>query len=323
MINAKKQLLKILKPWSHVNLYAVDPGATHFLIHLNALINEEYDNKITWYLEKWASQNFSFPNQSEQPVLDTISTSRRNDVYILGPQRDYAMSQLVMSRCKDVGAGVIFFLDHWKNLSEHFVTKESNTLVLPDVVLCPDESARDKLKSDLEKMSLWKNEFEKIVRSFTHLAIEAACQSIRAIPNSTKTKLKQDLNKDQKVILALLEPEEEGVGYTWQSALSTMIQYRDTHFPTHHIWLKPHPAQDENELRAHCHRHYETVKNMTIVIGDVDPLIATADEVWGITTIALIKALKCNKNIMSFQVGATQKGCENSNPYIDPFVVLG
>ncbi len=48
--------------------------------------------------------------------------------------------------------------------------------------------------------------------------------------------------------------------------------------------------------------------------GDIEPLLARAEEVWGMTTIALNVALAAGKTVRSFQPHRTLAGVEASNP---------
>ena len=52
-----------------------------------------------------------------------------------------------------------------------------------------------------------------------------------------------------------------------------------------------------------------------------EDLLAISDEVWGMTTIALVTAINLGKMIKSFQVGRTEIARDMSNPHIEPFVL--
>ena len=60
-----------------------------------------------------------------------------------------------------------------------------------------------------------------------------------------------------------------------------------------------------------------------VILADIDLnlLLASVDEVIGMTSTLLVIALKCGKKIRSLQIGRNENGTKFSNPYIAPYVI--
>lgn len=133
----------------------------------------------------------------------------------------------------------------------------------------------------------------------------------------------------KQIVLFLLEPIEDDfgynndgtpfIGYTEYSILSYIFSMPD--FEDALIIIKPHPRQDVEKIKAflmvYAHRDILLLDNEKL-----ENLIAIADEVIGMTTVALIIALKAGKKIRSIQVGRNERGKILSNSYFEKNIVL-
>jgi hypothetical protein len=95
----------------------------------------------------------------------------------------------------------------------------------------------------------------------------------------------------------------------------------DVNRPGVRVLVKPHPRQaafGDAEL-APLRERGVVVRTVS---GPFEPLTAAADEIWGMTSLALIAALKAGKPVISFQPGRTALGRAQSNPYLEPWVII-
>jgi len=123
-------------------------------------------------------------------------------------------------------------------------------------------------------------------------------------------------------VVLLLDPTEraDGLGYDWRSTLEAVADYVAARSPGH-ILIKPHPRQDASVVAHQIDSLRGRGFAADLCLEDTEGLIARAEEVWGMTTIALNIALAAGRPIRSFQVGRNAAGVRASNPHIEPFVI--
>ena len=86
------------------------------------------------------------------------------------------------------------------------------------------------------------------------------------------------------------------------------------------ILIKPHPRHDKGTIAAFLHSLSDarTLDYVTVIDEKVEHLVAIADEVYGMTSIALIAAIWAGKKTTSLQVGRNAYGRTLSNPILEP-----
>jgi hypothetical protein len=110
------------------------------------------------------------------------------------------------------------------------------------------------------------------------------------------------------------------LGYDWRSTLLAVSDYAAARSPGH-ILIKPHPRQNASIVAQEIEALRDRGFAAKLCLDDTEGLIARAEEVWGMTTIALNIALAAGRPIRSFQVGRNAAGVCASNPHIEPFVI--
>jgi hypothetical protein len=279
-----------------IHVYTVDPGAHALATEFVPLIRD-MGRLGGWFAEGWAAAR----EPSCRSASELTSSVAPQDAVILGSQTCFERTQDFLRRLADV-ATTIFTFDHWKNYAQHFGDGAP-----ADAITVPDETGRRLL---LEALGM---AIEARVHVLPHLGIEAAVDRIRAF----------GLDVQPGTVALLLDPTEpeDRLGYDWRSVLAAVAEHVSGNLSMR-ILVKPHPRQDIHAVA----RELETWQRRGIPFemnaGDIERLIAMAEGVWGMTTIALNVALAAGKPILSFQIGRNAKGASASNPHIEPFAVV-
>jgi hypothetical protein len=286
----------LLERYRRIHVYTVDPGAEAMASELVPLIRE-LGRLGLWFAEGWSASH----GAAKLPAAELLRALSPGDGLIIGSQTDFNRTRAMIRQAAAAGAATIFVFDHWKNYATHFETDH-----LPDHIVAPDEISRRMLVSALGEIATDR------VHVFPHVAIEAAADRI----------LKSGGTPQPGTFVVLLDPTErdDGLGYDWRTTLQAVSDYAATRSPGH-ILIKPHPRQNASivaqEIDALRHRGFSA----DLCLEDTEGLIARAEEVWGMTTIALNIALAAGRPIRSFQVGRNEAGVRASNPHIEPFVI--
>jgi len=251
----------------------------------------------TWFAEGWSAR----AEPDCHPLAEIEAALEPGDALILGSQMNYAQTRSLIARTASRRIATIFMFDHWKNYAEHFRPGP-----LADLILVPDEIGRSLALAALGA------EAGPRLRILPHLALEAAVDRIAALRCPVTPGM----------IAFLLDPTElaEGLGYDWRCALQA-AGARIAALPGRHMVVKPHPRQSEALVAEALTTLQQRGIPCEIYVGDAERLIAAAEEVWGMTTVALNTALAAGKPIRSFQPGRNRAGASASNPHIEPFAL--
>lgn len=321
----------LLNPYSNIFLYSVDPGAYAIMRPIYELLSSAGKN-IQWIVDGWCRNAIEY----EYPFGDWYSFKEDSCQFnvdgccmVLGSQTGFEATHEAIRFCKENGIATIFLFDHWANYISHFHSPKDNTLYLPDKICVPDEIARHSLIVDLS--SLMPNDrYIENIQVVGHPAVEDSVDAICSLTTSEIEIIKRRLIPgDKRIILFLLEPIEDDfgynsdgtpfLGYNEYSILRYILSSPD--FEDVRMIIKPHPRQDIEKIKMfllpYAHRGILLVEKERL-----EDLIAIADEILGMTTVALIIALKAGKKINSIQVGRNERGEILSNPYFEEYVVL-
>lgn len=278
-----------------VLLYTADPGAHALGLELSVLLNDR-SRLQGWYAEGWS--------MSRRPQCQPVDTLPSNLVpgttLLLGSQTQYPRTHHFLQMAREHGARSIFVFDHWKNYAEHFKPG-----LVADQVVVPDETGREALLAAIGA------QYAARVSVLPHLGIDAAVARIRAhslrLPDT---------------IAVLLDPTEpaDGLGYDWRSVLQEVALHAKAR-PQRSYLVKPHPRQQPALVQDCISALGLPAARMRVVDMDTEQLIAAADEVWGMTTIALISALLAGKPIRTIQSGRNERGRAASNHYLEPHLI--
>jgi hypothetical protein len=280
-----------LAPYPYVHLYTTDPGAHAIALELWPLL-QQTGQAGTWFADGWSAARASDARSSQ----DISQTVKPGDIVLCGSQTGFASTQQAFAAIHAAGATSGFLFDHWKNYREHFEGQP-----LPGLIAVPDELGHRLLLEALGPAAA------AAARILPLLSLEAAVDRVRSFGGT-----------EPGMAALLLDPTEaeHRLGYDWEAVLDAAAA--EARRLGLHLRVKPHPRQDPARIGAALRRLGPEV---TLYTGDTEELIARAQEVWGVTTIALITALQAGKAIRSFQPGRNEKGRQASNAYIEPFVI--
>jgi hypothetical protein len=286
----------LLERHQRLHIYTVDPGADAMASELVPLISQ-LGRFGLWFAEGWSASH----GTGKLPAADLLSSLSPGDGLIVGSQTDFNRTQAMVRQAVDAGAATIFVFDHWKNYAAHFDAGR-----LPDTIVVPDEISRRMLTSALGDVATDR------VRVLPHLAIEAAADRILSIGDAPQP----------GTIVLLLDPTErdDDLGYDWRSTLADVSDYVAARSPAR-VLVKPHPRQNVTVVAHEIEALRDRGFVVELCLEDTERLIGRAEEVWGMTTIALNIALAAGRPIRSFQVGRNAAGVRASNPHIEPFVI--
>ena len=322
----RQRLLDLLVPFSPVLVYVADPGAVMVMETVAAAVPA-----VTgpWFADGWAAANLKRPFHPAD-TLPAFLDGVRGGAVLLGSQVAFARTRGILRDCRARGVPTIFLFDHWKNFAAHFVptADEPGGAVLPDIIGVPDAAAAELLRADFARHGLTPGQTPPLAVT-GHPAVEAACARIRTIPAADTAALRRSWGAEGKpLVLLLLDPVERGgandPGYGWEDIMNWLEPRAGALSPDARILVKPHPRQPPERVAAALDRWRRAGLDAALVTGgDTEALIAAADAVWGITTVALVTALGVGKRVCSFQIGRNAVGVLDSNPHIEPFTVTG
>lgn len=287
---------EFLSGYERIHFYTVDPGAHAIAVELVPLARD------LGLLSGWFADGWSAAHTGEcRSALELDSALDTGATLFLSSQTDYRRTQLILRAAARAGATSIFAFDHWKNYAEHFGENP-----LPDIIVVPDTIAREQILAAIGQRVAPR------LRILPHPGIDAAAQRVAACEAEVQPGL----------IALLLEPTEtvDGLGYDWRGTLASALAAAGARRGAR-LMVKPHPRQDIDAIKAEVARLDGDHGVAEVYAGETDRLIATAAEVWGMTTSALNVALAVGKPIRSFQIGRNAKGERASNPHIEPFVI--
>ena len=286
----------LLVRYQRLHIYTVDPGADAMASELVPLIRQ-LDRFGLWCAEGWSASH----GTTKLPAAELLQSLSPGDGLIVGSQTDFNRTRAIIRQAADVGAATIFVFDHWKNYVAHFDTSH-----LPNTIVVPDEISRRMVTSALGEIAADR------VQVLPHLAIEAAADRILASGGTPQP----------GTIVLLLDPTErdDGLGYDWRTTLAAVFGYVAAKSQGY-VLIKPHPRQNVSVVAHEIEALRDRGFAVDLSLEDTECLIARAEEVWGMTTIALNIALAAGRPIRSFQVGRNAAGVRASNPHIEPFVI--
>jgi hypothetical protein len=319
------RLRRLLAPFDRVHFYVADPGAVALMQAAAAATAQPGD----WFADGWAAANLTRSHRPAAALPAALAAAETPaTALVLGSQTTYARTRRVLADCRAHGVAGVFLFDHWKNFAAHFVPDDGGPAVLPDHIGVPDDAALTLLQADFARHGLPATAAATAV-VVGHPALEASAARILGFSAAENQARRAALAADgQPLVLLLLDPAERGgpddPGYGWESVMDFLAARAGDWRPGARIIVKPHPRQAPERVAAALARWRAAGGDVApATTGDVEALIAVADEVWGVTTVALVAALQAGKPVRSFQINRNAAGVRASNPHIEPFVITG
>lgn len=287
---------EFFRGYPRIVMYTADPGACS-LAELFQPMLQALGNDGGWYAEGWSAQR----HQELRPASELMSGLKPGTTLLLGSQVHFARTHEMLALAKAQQVKSIFVFDHWKNFAEHFRRD-----LLPDTIVVPDVLGRQALLS-----AIGERHADRVVE-LPHVGVEAAALRILGYPE-----------REPGMVAVLLDPtvEGDGLGYDWQTVLASLRALVNRLAPQASVRIKPHPRQKPADVTAWMQSLEMSPERFQLVDTDTERLMAAADEVWGMTTIALVAAHRAGKRIRSIQIGRNAMGRAASNHFIEPFLV--
>jgi hypothetical protein len=319
-VTAAEVVGRIAPTGGAVHVHCADPGAFALLDELEPTLRVAGMAGVM-FVEGWAlSASCGRCVPFSEAALRAAAAP--GDTLLLGVQVDFARTRLLIRLCRKLEIASVLVFDHWKNYTEHFLGTEGP--VLPDAVLLPDELGRETLLARFAAHAALRGYDPDRAAVLGHPAMERSVAAICGASEASSKSLLRSLGVEDRPVAALfLDPvvPEDGFGYDVATVLDFIGRWMDDNRPGVRILVKPHPRQT-----AFGDADLAPLRDRGVVArtvsGPFEPLTAAADEIWGMTSLVLVAALKAGKPVISFQPGRTALGRAQSNPYLEPWVII-
>jgi hypothetical protein len=323
---ARTRLLAALEPFRTVHLYVAQPGALAMMREVGPVL-EAAGRLGRWFADGWAAARV--PGAASPETLADPPAAPGAQCLMLGSQTSYHRTHEVLRRCRRLGLATLFVFDAWKNYAEHFIP-ETGEPIFPDLIITPDDLATAGLNRALAARGVDPTGVgAPPVIEGGHWAIDAAVHRVRAVtPEQAAVRRVALCSGRHPVVLMLLDPMPEpgdpDLGYDALDALAAAVDALDTMTawaPGACLLVKPHPRERSGRLAAMSAAWCRQGIDVRLVTDPPEDLIPIADQVWGMTTTALLIARAAGKPIRSFQPHRTAAGAAASCPHLEPWLV--
>ena len=324
----EQKIEKLILSYDKLYLYSADPGATAVLKPLHSIAQRKR-KFVNWFVEGWA-KGANLPAsvclETDNFRMPQFASSSRVAMF-MGQQVEFDRAYNRLSQFKESGFETIFISDHWKEINKSFKLSDNHNLILPDLFLVPDELAYKIQKNSLEQLGASKVQISKMLRRFVHLGLINSIQKIESLKKADAKfiKDKYEIYDSERIIVMMLDcilPEEKKkIGFDWRTSLQLAIEHFSLNEPEAQLLVKPHPRQSRLDVENFVLSYSSNKKIKVVEEKDPEPFVLIANEVWGITSILLVLALKVDKPIKSFMPNRTELGKRESNEHIEPFVI--
>ena len=297
-----------------VVLHASLPGVWKAMAPL-ARVLDENRRTVLKLLEGWCSEHMAASLDGKKLLdwreLDYLAR-QRSCLFVTGDTGDVRNGGAQREWCRQRGIRILFVFDGWKDLGRLFPRPSSGAPLLPDRFAVVDEKMRKEVLGILSGDAS-DEETESQVEVYGAPAIEESSQRIQGVDEIRKRKLSALLNPMERPCkLFLMQPlahdfrKVNGVdiGYDEHDALAMFMERFVK--SSDRILVMPHPRQDMDEFHQSLERYREVIP--VPMHHAVEDIIALADEVYGMTSTALIAAVRAGKIVYSLQPNRTCNG---------------
>lgn len=319
--------------YAHYFFFCVEPGAYQCTSLVYSLLHQE-GKSVQWVGHGWFLNTHppddailtieEFKTQIENKNCDNICV-------VLGSQAGYSMTQDMIQFCHQRKAFSFFLFDHWCNLELHFLDQSQNVLHLPNKIGTVDEVGMKALWGELQPYNPPENYEQNIVVT-GQPSIEKTVQQIQQISNEAIDSFREHVHASGRELLVyLMEPncedfdlepnDTEYLGYTEYTVLDYILTQEKN--DRNVLVIKPHPRTTMETLTTFLQHYSESTLQDCLVVADepLELIIAAADVVVGMTTVALIMALKSGKSVKSIQPNRTERAKKMSNVYFEQVLI--
>lgn len=322
----REEVRNLVSRYDNIYFYSTDPGATAVIEPIYQE-SQKVGKANTWFVEGWAAHAYLPKSQyiSGNQEFFIANSSAQKQAVIMGQQVNFERAHSRLKHFKNSGVDTVFISDHWKNIAEIFAPPGTNEYILPNHLFVPDNIAYDLQINSLTKHGINKKDIENSLKIIPHIGVGRSVEQIHSFTNESLRHLKVKYSARGWIIVMMLDciqgNEKKYLGFDWKSALDQAISHFRAQYKTATLLIKPHPRQNLDEVQQYL-AHYHSDKLVRVVQEPKgEPLVAIADEIWGMTTILLIVALRVGKPIKVFMPDRTLAGANESNAHIEPYLV--
>ncbi|WP_417613206.1 hypothetical protein [Owenweeksia hongkongensis] len=316
------RIAECLEAYDSVFFYTADPGASSALLPFHQVAKNSGKFR-SWYVEGWAKYAY-LPDACPFSAQGSWAQSKEKVAVFMGQQVDFDRAYQRIKLYKSLGADVHFISDHWKDISQSFRPTPDQAYVLPDYLYVPDSAAYDKQVEWLEAHGIPRDIVQSTVVDFFHPGIERSLKLISDVSSEMRLELLSKYSANRHVITMMLDcttkHDRKVLGFNWETALTAAMDFFIEQYDDATLLVKPHPRQSKEEVleflstRA-CPRVHMVEED------NPERFVAISDEIWGITTVLLVVALKAGRKIKVFMPERTPAGAAESNVHIEPYIV--
>ena len=309
-------------------MYAVDPGAFSVL-SLFANLLQSKKHRLIFVLDGWARANEStrYPKALRMNREEFVQSQPEGKALLIyGAQTLFSKNYRIVDQCRHKNVDTLLIFDHWKNCLINFRDPETGTLHLPSRVAVIDEYHRECLRKELSPFVA--EYFFDSVDVFGQPAISHSVEVIRSLSGASIASLLKKFNPQKKSLaLLILEPIRDDFGKDSFPGYDefTISEFFFAFCCTNgmRVLIKPHPRHNPDHIRTFFATKINSSDFDYTVVTDekVEHLIAIADEIYGMTSIAMMAALYAGKQITSLQINRNRFGRTLSNPYLEPHTI--
>lgn len=322
----RQRIADLVSPYDRVSFYSADPGAT---ANLTPVFEEakKQGKAGAWFVDGWASRHHVFPCRIAADISREMLRGDAKHAVMMGPQVDFEQAYKRLAHFIEHDFATVFLFDHWKDIATLFRPSPDLPPLLPSRFLVPDEAALALQRRTLPAIGLSREEINGRLELFLHPGIERACEEVRKVRQSDLETLRLKYNLRGRSVVMLLDNVDrkgtEKLGFYWENCLDLAVEYLRRYEPRTKMLVKPHPRQSREEIAEYVRKYSGLVDIATVTELPGEPFVALCDEVWGMTTVLLVVARKCNKPIRVFMTDRTEIGKLDSNDHIEPYVMTG
>tara|TARA_B100000686_G_C16772452_1_gene966125 strand:- start:1520 stop:2431 length:912 start_codon:yes stop_codon:yes gene_type:complete len=300
----KNELNKSIKKYSNILIILSDPGGCNFLKPAVGYLNH-LGKECTIILEGWAKKNINNLEASNESILNF----KKFDCVFLTQQVDLKRMSRNLELAKKVGA-YYFFSDAWSDIGKIFL-KMNELKFFPKQIYVPDQMAKKIQKKSMQRNNL--EEYIDFLKVFGNPYFESFQKKIKEIHLNNQEK------KVKKQIFFISDPCGRLFGYTWKDSIIQAKIFRDKYYKDYKIIFRPHPKQTRKKVENFINS--QNLKNIEVDDENLEFYFYTSQEIWGMTSVICMYAIKFKKNVRVFQPNRNQLGKFASNLYIDEFLL--
>lgn len=294
--------LHFFKQVHTIYLHIADPGA-YAVLSLFANFLQSKNHRLLFVFDGWAQKNVCtrHPKELRMDLHEFNQLCLPEKALLLyGAQTTFSKNYRIVDLCRKKNIDTLLIFDHWKNCFIDLRDPKTGNLYLPTKVAVIDEHHRASLREELAPFVA--EDFFDNVDVFGQPAISESVEAIRRLSAASSTSLLKKYNpRQKKLALLLLQPIRGDFGKEFFPGYDefSVSEFFLTSYYTDdmRVLIKPHPRHDPDHIRTFFadRTNSGNFDYMIVIDEKVEYLIAIADEIYGMTSTAMMSALHAGK----------------------------